>query len=963
MVDLKHLNREQRAAVEHDKGPMLVVAGAGTGKTQVITYRVAYLIEKLKVKPSEILAVTFTDKAAREMEARISEVMGKYVLDVNITTFNSLGNDLLKRFAYDIGLTPNLKLLNPAQQVVFLKDHLDELALDYYAPVTNPEGLLAELAQYFSKLKSEQITPPQYTKFVQKLTKQANSDDERLEAASQHELALAYRQYHQLARQKGVVDYDDQVYLPVELLEKRPNLRAKLQAEIRYVLVDEFQDTNKSQSALIDLVVGQSRGGGNIMVVGDDDQSIYRFRGAALSNILEFKQRYRRAKQLPLLENYRSTQAILDSAHQLIQHNNPDRLEAKYGLDKRLRGQIKGKSPQLKACLSIEEEAEWVAADIASRLKKGQTASEIAILLRKNQQARILEKYLEKAGVDFIIIGQTSDLYQQPVVKLLLNFLRTVVEPSDNESLYHLLVSPVYQLDPAALRKAVASARRSRTTLEAALDDIPDLPSQQAKVASTLLDQLSQWRQLLPTISVGQLCYKFLEDSGYLHRLIREAKNEPSLDQDINQLNQFFTTLKDFEAVASDDSAVGYVNSLPALLGSGERLALEDLPDIYGQKVRLLTVHKAKGLEFEVVYLFDMTQGNFPARARPSSLEVPAELSPEPASLGANPQLQEERRLMYVAMTRAKRELIMSYSIDHGGKTPRKPSLFIGEALGEYPLLAQLPELKSRTSQIELFKARGRSQASSGSPLPPSFWDGETLILSEQQIETYLRCPAEFKLRYLIGPPQPLTFALEYGNLMHSLIQFYNRARLSKRSVKLTELMEFLKSNWPVEGFLTPGHEQRSLAQAKTTLRRFYQREQKAKHYPRYIERSFSCELDEFKAVIKGRFDAVYEDDGDVEIRDYKTGAPRVSNQAKANERTKSNLQLAIYALAWQRLAGQLPGRVSLDFIDSGWLGSATKTERQLQTVQQKIGRTVEGIRAGDFRPNIQRFGHSLIIR
>ena len=341
------LNRAQEQAVKHRDGPLLVIAGAGTGKTQVITHRIIELLGS-GVHPSEILAVTFTDKAALEMENRVIELLGSYAPDLNIQTFNAFGHSLLERFAFEIGLSSPLGVLNSAQKVVFMRQHFDELGLNYYAPVTRPDRFLAELSSYFSQLKNELITPEIYEKFAQKLIKLAQADAQNQEAMRQKELAAAYKQYIELTRKENVLDFDDQLYLTVELLEKRSNVLAKLQTEIKYLLIDEFQDTNPVQNKLVSLLVGQKQ---NVMVVGDDDQSIYRFRGAAISNILGFKEEYPKAQQITLTHNYRSSQEILDRAYSLIQYNNPNRLESKYKIDKRLIAQFKGKSPVLKGFL------------------------------------------------------------------------------------------------------------------------------------------------------------------------------------------------------------------------------------------------------------------------------------------------------------------------------------------------------------------------------------------------------------------------------------------------------------------------------------------------------------------------------------------------------------------------------------------------------------------------------------
>ncbi|MBI4101190.1 ATP-dependent helicase, partial [Candidatus Microgenomates bacterium] len=706
-------------------------------------------------------------------------------------------------------------------------------------------------------------------------------------------------------------------------------------------------DTNTAQSRLIDLLAGQHQ---NVMVVGDDDQSIYKFRGAAVANILQFKDRYPEAKQLALLENYRSGQAILDSAYRLIQYNNPDRLEARYGLNKRLVSRFRGSKPRLKTFLTYEDETQWIARDIKRQIKQGQVASEIAVLLRRNDQARILEKYLQTENLPYVIIGETKDLYRQAEVKLLLSFLRVVCDPKDSQSLYHLLVSDVYGIKPSWLREQVAVAERQHQTLEKTLSEHDTKGrDKQIHLVAGFFDQLERWREVLPKLSVGKLCYRFLEDTKYLHKLMKQAQDDPAIDAQIANLNQYFMNLLEYERVASDDSAVGYLSNLPTLLGTGERLEVEDLPDVYGQKVRLLTMHKAKGLEFTTVYLFDQTQDSFPARRQPEPLEVPDQLLPKDTGL-EDVHLQEERRLMYVAMTRAKKNLILTCSVDHGGRSPKRPSIFIEEALGVRPELKTLLPARAHTNQIELFKPAKRIHKRP--ELPPTLIQGKRLVLTTKQIEDYLMCPAEFRLRHILAPPQPPLFALEYGSLIHSLIQLYNRLQRDKQPAKLSQLQSYLKQNWPKEGFISQAHSRRSLKQAQATLKRYFEREQKAKRHPRFIEQSFELELPELKLVVHGRFDAVYEDRQGIEIRDYKSGASGVTTQERADKRANENLQLGIYALAWLRLHKERPDIVSLDFVDSGFIGTAHKTDRQLESLLKKITGAVAGIRKGDFSPS-----------
>lgn len=933
------LNSEQQKAVEHLNGPMLVVAGAGTGKTQVVTQRIARLISEHKVSPAEILAITFTEKAANEMQSRVSELLGRYVLDVKITTFNSFGYDLLKRFAYDIGITPDVNVLSETQQLIFLRQNLDKLKLKYYAPLTGPESLLGDLARYFSKLKSQIILPHTYNLFAKKLQKKASDKSEIVTANKHLELAGSYEAYEKLSREQNVIDFDDQVYLAVRLLRDNPDLLSKLQNEIKYVLVDEFQDTNRAQGELIDLLVSK---GSNLMVVGDDDQCIYRFRGAQIENILEFEQRYPNSTGVALRQNYRSSQLILDAAHKLIEHNNPDRLESLYEIDKNLVAQFKGKKPELKSFGSIEEEAAWIADDIAKKVHSGVAQSDIAILLRKNSQAKILERYLSAIGVDSYFVGQNQDLYQQPAVKIMLNFLRCIVDPRDDTSLYHLLSSPIYRVSPGTLRNYSASAQRLQISLS---ESIKQNESKGSDLAG-IIEQIENWREQLNQENVGRLAYAFLEKTEYLKTLLSAATEDKQADQNIMSLNQFFTTLLGYERVAEDTTAVGYVNALPILLGAGERLSIDELPELFTDKVRLISVHRAKGLEFELVYLFDMTQGTFPSINRHDSLEVPAGLTGSEAENSTKLHIQEERRLMYVAMTRAKRELTMTYSVDHGGKRAWRPSMFLGEAFGEVVMEGGGILAKRQIDQIELFATPAEVEK-----IDVPWRQGDKLTLSAVQIETYLRCPAEFKLRFILNPPQMPSFSLSYGSLMHTCFQLYNQSKIDKKTISLERLQAHIKSNWPKEGFVYAEHSKRGLEQAISTITRFYKREEYANRHPEYVERAFEVPFSEINVVLVGRFDAVYQDSKGVEIRDYKTGASTITDEKSANARAATSQQLALYALAWEQMNGKSPDLVTLDFVDVGFIGVAKKTERQLKTIEEKIKTVAEGIRSNNFTP------------
>src|SRR4026209_2150339 len=348
---LEGLNAPQAAAVTHETGPLLIIAGAGTGKTTVITRRIAYLIPTRAdrppatprrtapprapraARPSEILALTFTDKAAAEMEERVDTLVPYGYADVQIATFHAFGDRLIKENALELGLTPDSRVLTRAEEVIFLRDHLFEFPLKHYRPLGDPTRHLQAILSQWSRLKDEDVGPDEYLALAERLLAAATDDERRLHAEQHLELARTSSQYQTLMPRLGQIDFGDQIVEALRLFRTRPHVLRRHQERYKHILVDEFQDTNYAQFELVKLLAARHR---NVGVVGDDDQAIFRFRGASMSNILDFDRSYPDARQVVLLENRRSPQAVLDAAYRLIQHNNPDRLEVAQNIDNRL---------------------------------------------------------------------------------------------------------------------------------------------------------------------------------------------------------------------------------------------------------------------------------------------------------------------------------------------------------------------------------------------------------------------------------------------------------------------------------------------------------------------------------------------------------------------------------------------------------------------------------------------------
>jgi DNA helicase-2/ATP-dependent DNA helicase PcrA len=399
---LHGLNEAQARAVTHDAGPLLIIAGAGTGKTTVVTRRIAYLIATRRARPSEILALTFTDKAAAEMEERVDQLVPYGYADVQISTFHAFGDRLITENALELGLTPDFRVLTRAEQIIFFRDHLFQFPLEHYRPLGDPVRHVAAILSLVSRLKDEDATPEAYLAHAEELVARAEDGGGRIEAEQHLELARTYAQYQRLMAQRGQIDFGDQIVEALRLFRTRPHVLVRYQSRFRYILVDEFQDTNYSQNQLVQLLAARHR---NLTVVADDDQSIYKWRGAALSNVLEFKERYPDAQDVVLVENYRSPQEVLDAAYRLIQHNNPDRLEVRYGITKKLKratapdGRAERRGPVHQAFDTASSEADWVAGRIAEMRDQGRPYRDCAILVRANNDADPFLRALNMRGI------------------------------------------------------------------------------------------------------------------------------------------------------------------------------------------------------------------------------------------------------------------------------------------------------------------------------------------------------------------------------------------------------------------------------------------------------------------------------------------------------------------------------------------------------------------------------------
>jgi len=969
---LDGLNKQQKEAVTTSQGPLLVIAGAGTGKTTVITRRIAYLIEQKLAKPSEILALTFTEKAAGEMEERVDILVPYGYIDTWVSTFHAFGNRCLQENAIDAGLPPDFKVLTRPAQILFFQQNLFAFDLDYYRPLSNPTKFIEAMIAFISRCKDEDISPEQYLRYVEKLkTQKAKgkiSKEEKkeleIEIKRQEELAKMYQKYEDLKAAAGLVDFGDQVALTLRLFRNRPKILKAYREKFKYVLVDEFQDTNWAQNELVKVL---AKPGDNVCVVADDDQSIYRFRGAAISNVLEFKKTYPKAKIVTLIENYRSTQSILDSAYRLIQHNNPDRLEVREKINKKLiaiRPQA-GLPPKEIYAETAGEEADLVAEEIkrltdyrpqttAKQDKKAVDGrpkavdklqyKDIAILVRANAQADSFLRSLNMKGIPHKFVG-SSGLYEQPEVRLLIAFLYSLADYEESLQLYTLATSEIYGLAMADAVKATSFAQRRGKSLHWLFSKIDELGSEievsktGQEIIKNINEDIAAGQELARKENVGKVLFEFLKKTGYLSHLEKQERTGNEIK--IQTIARFFDKVREFMSLANNDSIRAFVEWLSVMRAAGDDPATVEF-DPETDAVNVMTIHSAKGLEFRMVFLVNLVSDQFPSRSRSEVIALPDSLIKEVLPMG-DFHMQEERRLFYVGSTRAQDRLYYTWARDMGGKRIKKVSPFVLEALDKTISEAEVEKL-APLQKISLFEGTGMPQ-SSGARLEPKI-----IKLSQAAVDDYQTCAYKYRYVHVLRLPILRHHAVVYGAALHESAAAFYRSKMVGKKISLLQLFKVLENAWVSEGFLSAEHEEKRLLEAKKVLEEFWKREKESSETPTYIEKEFRFGLSDLPTgeadiLVRGRFDRVDENPptGGVRVIDLKSTENR--DQERLEKDAKASIQLKVYALAYFRNRKVVPDFVGIYDLETGLVGGYKPTKEILEVTEKEIIETAKNIR------------------
>jgi DNA helicase-2/ATP-dependent DNA helicase PcrA len=947
------LNEAQRRAITHGEGPLLVIAGAGTGKTRVITERIRHLLQSDETLSGEnILGLTFTKKAAGEMKARVVKATGERGKAVTVATFHSFCESLLAE------ADPQRVMLDEFDHWILLRRNLRRLRLEKYRRLADPGQFLNDFVEFFSRCQDELVSSEDYQQYAADLARRLEAERdaldentlaERLETvALQQELARAYRASEELLREKKRVSFGSLITGAVGLLERDAQLREALQNKYRHILVDEFQDTNIAQHRLLELLAGPAK---NIVAVGDNDQAIYRFRGASFGSFKLFLERFAGWKEgqdstpfrVALTENYRSTPNILRVAMQVIGQNA---VSADFPKKVLSPNKPAGEKIRIVELATPEEEAQWVASELERVHGTGRRWKDFAVLYRQHAHRDHLVEELSRRKIPFVITRLS--ILEHPLVRDALAYLRLIAAPYDDIACARVLAAPAWHLEAADLVRLAERARKEKK----AIYDLLQLPQGQLAfdhsqaALGQLVEFVSSQRKTLKRSTAREIL-------GILTEWLEIPQRAKEHDRKyVKRLAEF---MKEWEPKSETCGLAEFIEYLDYYAQAGGVVSLED--DAPPDAVQLMTVHGAKGLEFPQVFLLRVNNRAFPATERSRVFEFPVELMKE-GSPAEQFHIQEERRLFYVALTRAEERLTITTVTEKKGKVP----VFIEDIVMEPAVKRQdvrqiMPKLppaeiddlaKHHREDAQLFPAAAEpakifSRIADWAEEfhPPS---SEPLTLSPSAVNGYRTCPQRYLFGYLWSLREGPKAAMSFGAVIHTTIKrFVDQLR---KGVKLSfdEVQRIFETEWNSRGFEDEYQEEEYKKDGIEQLRAFHAGMMEELPQALGQEKAFELPLDN-DVIIKGRIDQINSlgNKRDVEIVDYKTGRPKKDADAK------KDLQLSLYALAVKEILELNPVRLVFHYLQNNQRQETTRDAKQLDEAQKIVQEAAADIRAGEF--------------
>jgi DNA helicase II / ATP-dependent DNA helicase PcrA len=892
------LDTEQRGAAAIGRGPVRVVAGAGTGKTAVIAERFRRLV-KAGASPSSILVMTFTDRAAAEMRERIEDLIGAAAPAVG--TFHAIALSWLRADGRSIGVPAGFRIITGADRWILARELMWQLGDLALTGDERPDDLVAPALQMLERLKQELVP-------LERLATWTKTAEDREKAELMQACVRLFRAYERACRKERVLDFEDLLTLTVRMLEQRPALLEAYRERYPHVLVDEYQDLNLAQERLVELIAG----GGAPFVVGDDDQSIYRFRGASRASLERFLTAFPRAGTVTLGRNHRSSRRIVAAASALI-GSNPDRLP------KDLRSSKSGEKVEVWACPDGASEADAIADEASRLIGAGMAPTAIAVLCRTNAIARPIADALAAHGLPHVVIGGHG-FNDRPEIKDVIAQLRVLRDPNDIVALARAVTRPPASL-PQESALAALRDRKESPPLEALASWAP------ASKVARLLQALSTQAAVL---DVRDLFFELMEKTRYLE-VVSYSLEASEAARSVANVSRFAELIAEFCETSTDRSLEAYMRHLDLVLLSQEDERPAEVEGL-GDAIQVMTIHQAKGLEFEAVFVPGLVEGRLPQSGRSPRFELPAAVL-EPLVRGREDVIAEERRLLYVAMTRAMRYLYLTRASHYEGGRRWRDSRF-------------LDEVRAAGGRTIVLRDVVSDRVSPPPDLPASGEGEPAVVLSYSSISAYRDCPRQYWYRHVQRLPAVQSAEAVQGVIMHETLRRAGEARRIGGDVTtetLRSLHHQVRTEIPFpDARREPTFERNGAAQLET-----FRKQGGLDAQPAYLEQPFTVAVDGW--TLNGVIDRIDRTPESWRIVDYKTGRPL--------GRRPRDMQLALYALGAESALKLDPVELEIVYLASGESVRVEPTGQLLSEAARQGAEVADGVRAGRFeaRPDRRR--------
>jgi DNA helicase-2/ATP-dependent DNA helicase PcrA len=921
---LEALNKAQREAVEHTEGPLLVFAGPGTGKTRMVVHKIAHLIKNVGHRPDQVLALTFSESAAQEMKDRVRELLPA-VTGVRVSTFHSFCNELIRDHSLEIGINMNSHVIQDEHKQSFFYQNVDRIGLETLKVSNMPLDLTRSLVSTIARLKQENVSLERLESYLEG---QADEGDDG--TAKMRDVAKAYALYEAFKSDRGLLDFEDMQHLALWLLRERPEVLERLRQRYSYIIVDEFQDTDFTQLQVLLLLAS----GGNVTVVGDDDQSIYRFRGAYLTNVHEFRRFFEGHQPAPvdvvLTRNYRCTHNIQSVATDLIRHN-PERQDKQIDTKKG-----PGENVLVSRYEHDTDQARGIVARIRTLMDNDVELEDIAILVRRRVDAVPITEALERARIPFEVLG-SRDYFRHPTVRATLSYLRALHDPSTHQpALSHAMLRPVHGIGPDMFQQFSRYAKDRDMTLWEALEDLGDYPGDGTRLRAFHHEMVGLARK------VGEGDVLSAVRAVLFGKDLFRVEIASGSDEGVRRLSRFFDLTSEFTQMypeAGLEDLLRYMDTLSNLgLEDDER---EPAPD----RVHLMTIHGAKGREFPVVFIPCLSAKKIPARYITDKIPIPQELwDGIPSAFDEETvHLHEERRLLYVGITRGKDMVFLSLAKRYGtNKGETDPSQFLAELMSSKALtlldespaeeedprvptksveqylhhkvigdlahgdwqsavkaIAALAAVEDRNYRVDLTIPGEVDLVGYVDTLEEAFHIPDSVhahrsYYSPTRLRSYEECPARYRYNYVLGIPEEQKTFWALGTVVHEVIEQVTKRYRDGGDVTEDQALQLLDEAWTSSVYETQEKERQDREEAERMVHDFLVRQGQRDTEILGIEHSFDIDLDGRR--VRGKIDRIDAVGDALEVIDYKTGSTKTTYDG-----LKEDFQMVFYCEGAER--------------------------------------------------------------